>query len=169
MTQQTGIADTEPLWMGQNQVLQLLSIVGCRGRITCYWKSWELQVRIGVHGVGPRPFRHLSCQTPDSYRQLLLSVWFSEILQAPTFASEAIALSKYLFTVEYNTIFLLTKRHFSTWPPPPAPHWSCFFKLAFFPWVHYTPSVPWQSKFIYSVIKYHSHLTKVNSFFHNII
>lgn len=46
-------------------------------------------------------------------------------------ASEAIALSRYLFTIEYDTIFPLTNRQFSTWPHPPAPHWSCFSKLSF--------------------------------------
>lgn len=155
----------EPLWMGSEPD----SPDSYYPRM---WRSYYMLLEVlrtasdNRDGVG-LPQGHLSCSTKvqDPWGQLLLSVWFSEVLQTPTFAAEAIALNKYLFTVESDTISPLTNKHFSIWPP--APHWSCYFELAFplrfitYQVCHYKVN----SLIHYSVIKYHSHLIKVNSFF----
>lgn len=102
-------------------------------------------MRTGMQWGGPRPFRHLSChtQTPDPWRQLLLSVWVNEILLQKQLHSANICslLNTILYSPWLTGILILD-------PPSPAPHWSCFFEISIFSQVHYTPSVPWQSKFI---------------------
>lgn len=145
VTQQTGIEDTEPLWMGAEPGSPV--VVYRRTQRSYHMLLEVLRTASENSDAMGRP---QTIQTPVLSHSNTRSMKTAVVvcLVQWNIVSEAIVLSKYLFTVERETIFPLTNRHFSTWPHPPSTSLEPFFQISIFSQVHYTPSVPWQSKFI---------------------